>query len=116
MKKFISLSIVVLVALFTMTGCKKGSLSITLSPYEYKVGEEFSLYTGLTVWNDNDGVISMTDDSKWTFVITDSVADNLERRSSHYVTGTKPCSGSIYAIYDAKGLNMVTNTVPIIIK
>lgn len=100
MKRIISIISVAIAAVCMLASCK-GSLSITLSDYNYKVNEQFSLYTGISVHNDFDGVVNVTDNSKWTFIISDEVAANMERSGS-FVKVTAPCSGTVQAIYDRK--------------
>lgn len=115
MKRIITLAFAAIAAVCLLSGCIKGKLAIQLSPYNYSVNEKFSLFNGLEIQNDFDGVVSISDPAKWTFIISDEVVANMEREG-YFVTVTAPCEGTVSAIYDREGLNIVSNTVPIIIK
>lgn len=111
MKRFIAI-FVGFVAACILSGCT-GPLSISLSPYNVKVDQEFSFFTGLEVKNDFDGVIDAFDRTKWEFVVeSDNLQGHLHTSGSFWYYDA-PGYGTVYAIYDRNGRNIRTNTVPI---
>lgn len=115
MKKIITLAVAAIAAACILSGCNR-EVTIKLHPYNYAVNEQFSLFTGLEIQNDFDGTISMLDNAKWTFVISDNVSGNMEKVGTNFVKVTSACSGTVYAIYDKGGRNLTSNEVPIVIK